>query len=143
MRKLFLIFGIMCGLCVVNSYADIIISQTEESPDITISVARATRGNSNASSVSSLKPGEKYSTCRPGCVFARDAAGNIIKPHSCVPGKDSKLSAEDCEGLVTVTIQSAVMHGTPAKPNVSKPMENRRVVPDETFDIIEIEEFDM
>ena len=44
MKKSFLIAGLIVGLSATNCYADIVISQTEETPDITISVARAAKG---------------------------------------------------------------------------------------------------
>ena len=43
MKKSFLVLGVLGSLCVANSYADIVISQ--DSPDMTISVSRATRGD--------------------------------------------------------------------------------------------------
>ena len=48
MKKIFLVFGVMGALCAINGYADVAISQTDEMPDMTVSVARATRGETKA-----------------------------------------------------------------------------------------------
>jgi len=41
MKKSFLIAGLIAGIAATNSYADIVISQTDDSPDTVITVARA------------------------------------------------------------------------------------------------------
>lgn len=43
MKKTFLITGLIAGLTATNSYADIVISQTDENPDTIITIARATK----------------------------------------------------------------------------------------------------
>jgi len=43
MKKTFLIVGVMGAILSTNGYADIVISQADENPDMTITVARATK----------------------------------------------------------------------------------------------------
>lgn len=104
MKKTFLIAGVIAGLTATNGYADIVISQTNDTPDITISVARAgkvaqrvspksngdfqasapvaTQGQNTQSSSNNKAELKIEYTCPEGCIVdlhgAQDEAKNYV-----------------------------------------------------------------
>ena len=93
MKKTFLIVGLIAGITTKNSYADIVISQTDENPDTIITIARATKTkprfapkSTNTYEPVSVEPGSitKVSSgfvnieCPEGCEPKISTSGNKV-----------------------------------------------------------------
>jgi len=86
MRKAFLIAGLIACIGTTNSYADIVISQAEESPDMTITVARAGKVATRVTPVMSdveaqvkaADGGAVAINCPAGCTPDCAIMGNVV-----------------------------------------------------------------
>ena len=69
MKKSFLIAGLVACIGVTNSYADIVISQTDDNPDTVITVARAAKAKAklNTKGNESISESQVKYLCPEGC----------------------------------------------------------------------------
>ena len=77
MKKTFLIFGTLAGISATNAYADIVISQEQESPDVTITVARVANKRGGIAAQTTAIAVEKNSMLPEGVFTGTKASAEI------------------------------------------------------------------
>ena len=144
MKKNFLIFfGIMGVFIVIDAFAGAVVSQTPESPDITISVARAVnlrsqvKKNNVSKSVQTqnIKSGDSlvtYRCQRDDCTLHTEFLGNGVFSVFCRDKQES-----DC-GSPTISVAGAGVSGPTTDANNILSNEVAEVIEDE---VEEVEEF--